>query len=44
MNALSEGVREGKKAKTRAAIRQHALRLFREQVTPRRRQLTGTGG
>ena len=25
------GLRERKKAKTRAAIRQHALRLFREQ-------------
>jgi hypothetical protein len=31
MNALREGLREGKKAKTRAAIRRHALRLPREQ-------------
>ncbi|HEX3191207.1 MAG TPA: TetR family transcriptional regulator, partial [Streptosporangiaceae bacterium] len=26
-----EGLRERKKARTRAAIREHALRLFREQ-------------
>ena len=31
MIAQGNGLRERKKAKTRAAIRQHALRLFREQ-------------
>ncbi len=31
MKSLAEGLRERKKARTRASIREHAMRLFREQ-------------